>query len=393
MNGTDNLDHYFANLHLTYLSLIAITPNQTNKSKQSNKKVNNLKAQIQKAQASKRDQGLAATARAKVQNLAPIRNPPTTKMRRCLKGHFGKVTAMHWGGDSRHLVSAGQDGNLLIWNAVTSNKVQAITLKSTYVMSVGYEQSKGEMVACGGLDNLCTVYKLSSPDHAMEMASHDGLITCCRFLDDTKILTSSGDSTCIRWDIARGTVLDTFAEHKEHINYMSLHPTDKNIFVSASVDKTAKVWDIRASKSAVQTFMGHSGDVNGVDFLPSDGNCFATCTEDGGIHIFDLRAYNDLAQYKVNMGGAGGANNTEPGVAQDLLTSIAFSKSGRLLFVGHSDGSVLAFDVMSDRPVPAFTMGGAHERHISALGVSPSGEALCTGSWDSTLKVPTTRGG
>ncbi|CAB9516612.1 nucleotide-binding protein G(I)/G(S)/G(T) subunit [Seminavis robusta] len=347
--------------------------------------VENLAKQIQKTQNGKRDQGLGAVARTKAQNPAPIRNPPTTKMRRCLKGHFGKVTAMHWGGDSRHLVSAGQDGNLLIWNAVTSNKVQAITLKSSYVMSVGYEQTKGELVACGGLDNLCTVYKLSSPDQAMEMASHDGLITCCRFLDDTKILTSSGDSTCIRWDIARGTVLDTFAGHKEHINFMSLSPTDKNVFVSSSVDKTAKVWDIRASKSCVQTFMGHTGDVNGVDFMPADGNCFATCTEDGGIRIFDMRAYNELSLFKVNLGGAG-ANN-DPGVAEDKLTSLAFSKSGRILFVGHSDGSVLAFDVMAERATPAFTMAGAHERHIASLGVSPSGEALCTGSWDTTLKV------
>lgn len=344
--------------------------------------VDKLKEKIVKTQVGKRDQGLGAVARAKAPQLAPIRNPPTTKMRRCLKGHFGKVTAMHWSGDSRHLVSAGQDGNLLIWNAVTSNKVQAITLKSSYVMSVGYEQTKGEMVACGGLDNLCTVYKLSNPDHAMEMASHDGLITCCRFLDDTKILTSSGDSTCIRWDIARGTVLDTFAEHSEHINYMSLSPTDKNVFVSASVDKTAKVWDLRTSKAAVQTFMGHSGDVNGVDFMPSDGNCFATCSEDGGIHMFDMRAYNELANFKVNMG----ANNA-PGMASDLLTSLAFSISGRILFVGHSDGSVLAFDVLADRPAPAFTITGAHERHVSCLGVSPSGEGLCTGSWDTTLKV------
>lgn len=341
-----------------------------------------LKRQIQKTQGGKRDQGLGATARAKAQNLAPIRTPPTTKMRRALKGHFGKVTALHWAGDSRHLVTAGQDGNLLIWNAVTSNKVQAITLKSSYVMSVGYEQTKGEMVACGGLDNLCTVYKLSNPEQAMEMASHDGLITCCRFLDDTKILTSSGDSTCIRWDIARGTVLDTFAEHSEHINFMSLSPTDKNVFVSASVDKTAKVWDIRASKSAVQTFMGHSGDVNGVDFMPCDGNTFATTSEDGGIHIFDMRAYNELCQFRVNMGV-----NNAPGMASDTLTAVVFSKSGRVLFVGHSDGSVLAFDTMSDRTTPTFTMTGAHERHVSSMGVSPSGEGLATGSWDTTVKV------
>lgn len=348
----------------------------------SRNEVENLKKQIIKTQSGKRDQGLGATARAKAQNLAPIRTPPTTKMRRALKGHFGKVTAIHWAGDSRHLVTAGQDGNLLIWNAVTSNKVQAITLKSSYVMSVGYEQTKGEMVACGGLDNLCTVYKLSNPEQAMEMASHDGLITCCRFLDETKILTSSGDSTCIRWDIARGTVLDTFAEHTEHINYMSLSPTDKNVFVSTSVDKTAKVWDIRASKSAVQTFMGHSGDVNGVDFMPCDGNTFATCSEDGGVHIFDMRAYNELTQYKVNL-----AANNAPGMAADTLTSLAFSKSGRVLFVGHSDGSVLAFDTMADRPAPVFTMTGAHERHVSCMGMSPSGEGLATGSWDTTVKV------
>ena len=289
---------------------------------------------------------------------------------------------MHWAGDSNHLVSAGQDGNLLIWNAVTSNKIQSIPLKSSYVMSVGYEQTKGEMVACGGLDNLCTVYKLANPEQAIEMASHDGLVTCCRFLDEQKILTSSGDSTCILWDIKRGTVLDTFAEHSEHVNFVSLSPTDKNAFVSGSVDKTAKVWDIRAPKSAVQTYMGHSGDVNGVDFMPSDAHCFATCSEDGGVRVYDMRAYNELARFQVNMGV-----NNAPGMASDTLTSVAFSKSGRILFVGHSDGSVLAFDVLSDRAAPIFTMAGAHERHVSCLGVSPSGEALCTGSWDTTLKV------
>ena len=116
--------------------------------------------------------------------------------------------------------------------------------------------------------------------------------------------------------------------------------------------------------------------------MPSDGNCFATCSEDGGIHVFDMRAYNELASFKVNMG-----TNTAPGMASDLLTSLAFSISGRILFVGHSDGSVLAFDVLADRPAPAFTMTGAHERHVACLGVSPSGEGLCTGSWDTTLKV------
>lgn len=32
---------------------------------------------------------------------------------------------MHWSTDRRHLVSASQDGKLIIWDAYTTNKVRA----------------------------------------------------------------------------------------------------------------------------------------------------------------------------------------------------------------------------------------------------------------------------
>ncbi|KAL3908624.1 MAG: hypothetical protein SGILL_008415, partial [Bacillariaceae sp.] len=130
--------------------------------------------------------------------LAPIRAPPSIKARRILKGHFGKITALHWAGDSRSVVSASQDGNLLVWNAVTANKLQSITLKSSYVMAVGMEPSKGNLVACGGLDNLCTVYKVNSSS-----ANHSPV------------------------EMAR-RVIDTFAEHKADAMYLALRPNDHN---------------------------------------------------------------------------------------------------------------------------------------------------------------------
>lgn len=36
------------------------------------------------------------------------------RQRRLLKGHYGKIYAMHWASDSRHLLSASQDGRLLV---------------------------------------------------------------------------------------------------------------------------------------------------------------------------------------------------------------------------------------------------------------------------------------
>lgn len=45
------------------------------------------------------------------------------RTRRTLRGHLAKIYAMHWGSDSRNLVSASQDGKLIVWDSYTTNKV------------------------------------------------------------------------------------------------------------------------------------------------------------------------------------------------------------------------------------------------------------------------------
>lgn len=98
-------------------------------------------------------------------------------------------------------------------------------------MSVAFAPS-GNLVASGGLDNICTVYniKAASPktlreldahtgEHGIlklndfklqqsitsslctaklrcsQIPSHTGYLSCCRFLSDSEILTASGDTT------------------------------------------------------------------------------------------------------------------------------------------------------------------------------------------------------
>jgi len=82
--------------------------------------------------------------------------------------------------------------------------LQAIPLRSSWVMTCCFEQTTGNLVACGGLDNLCSIYQVGAGASANirashELTAHDGYLSCCRFLDERNILTSSGDSTCIYW--------------------------------------------------------------------------------------------------------------------------------------------------------------------------------------------------
>lgn len=137
--------------------------------------------------------------------------------RRALRGHLAKIYAMHWATDRRHLVSASQDGKLIVWDAYTTNKVHAIPLRSSWVMTCAYSPS-GSFVACGGLDNICSVYNLHSKEGmntrgARELSAHSGYLSCCRFINDRQIVTSSGDMTCMLWDIEAGVRVVEFSDH------------------------------------------------------------------------------------------------------------------------------------------------------------------------------------
>ena len=115
---------------------------------------NNIDAMRSRLQHSTEDAMMAAR-RSLPTALDDLQSQP--KLRRTLEGHFGKVYSMHWAGDSTHLVSASQDGKLIVWNAITNNKVHSIPLRSSWVMTCAFEETTSDMVACGGLDNLYVV--------------------------------------------------------------------------------------------------------------------------------------------------------------------------------------------------------------------------------------------
>lgn len=160
-----------------------------------------------------------------------VADAPKVKLstKKLLKGHINKVNSVHYSGDSRlvlnidllifiqeinrnispilsdlnkylfrHCVTGSLDGKLIIWDSWTGNKVQVIPLRSAWVMSVAFAPS-GNFVACGGMDNMCTVYDVNNRDATgsakivRELLGYEGFLSSCRFLEDKKIITGSGD--------------------------------------------------------------------------------------------------------------------------------------------------------------------------------------------------------
>jgi len=317
-----------------------------------------------------------------VNSLDEINSTPGPKLaiknRRVLKGHFAKIYAMHWcesekDPDGKFLVSASQDGKLIVWNAQSTNKVHAIPLRSSWVMTCAFSPS-GTKVACGGLDNICSIYNLASKDQPIkvqrELAAHTGYLSCCRFIaGGSDILTSSGDMTCMQWDVERGEQKNQYIDHNGDVMSISPQPNGAAIFVSGACDAYAKVWDVNSADS-VRTFAGHESDINAVSFFP-DGNAFATGSDDASCRLFDLRACKELQQYTHDKILCG-------------ITSVDHSLSGRYLFAGYDDFNCYVWDTLTGKQVGCLA---GHDNRVSCLGVAADGMALCTGSWDSFLKL------
>jgi len=160
-----------------------------------------------------------------------------------------------------------------------------------------------------------------------------------------------------------------FTSHTGDVMSLTLS-NDKSRIASGGCDSMAKVWDVKSGK-ATHTFQGHESDINSVCFFP-DGNCIATGSDDSSSRLFDTRSYRQLNSYSNETIVCG-------------ITSVAFSVSGRYLFAGYDDSLVQIWDTLkAEKPIGALS---GHQNRVSCLGVGPSGNALCTGSWDHFLKI------
>lgn len=73
------------------------------------------------------------------------------------------------------------------------NNIIILLIIDNYIFTVLYN------IACGGMDNMCTVYDLNNRDSnggakmVRELLGYEGFLSSCRFVDDKTLITGSGD--------------------------------------------------------------------------------------------------------------------------------------------------------------------------------------------------------
>lgn len=137
-----------------------------------------------------------------------------------------------------------------------------------------------------------------------------------------------------------------FPGHRERLNCLAFSP-DGHILVSASIDKTIKIWDVPTGK-IVQTLQADPYDVRSVAFSP-DGSFLASAGHEQ-VKVWDTRAWRELFTLAPS---------------SSVLMFVAFSFDGRLLASGSMDSSISIWEIPSKNLIQTFYSAG---KTLSSLG-------------------------
>jgi WD40 repeat protein len=117
------------------------------------------------------------------------------------------------------------------------------------------------------------------------LAGHHGSINSVAFSSGAKHLASASDDETVKlWDLATGTVLQTFTGHENWVRSVAFSPDDRHL-ASASWDKTIRLWDLATGK-LLRTLEGHRDWVCVVVFS-ADGSLLASGSDDGTARVWD----------------------------------------------------------------------------------------------------------
>lgn len=291
---------------------------------------------------------------------------PASEPAHVLKGHSAAVLAISWTKNGRYVMSASQDKSVRLWNPSNGALIKTYT---------------------GG--------------HNQEV---NGVLIA---EDNAKFVTCGSDKLVLQWDVTSGQVIRKFAGHERKVNSLAFGPREE-VLLTASHDKTVRIWDLRArSKSPIQIIRDATdsvlcveaasdeiitGSVDGclrrydvrrgelcTDQLlqpigsisfSSDGECILVSTLDNQVQLLERETGNQLACYKGHL-------NHRVKVQSSLDTSDSFVVSGS------EDGRLCFWELVEGTP-----LGGLRKDHASAvLCCAFFEETLVTASADGIIKV------
>lgn len=231
--------------------------------------------------------------------------------------------------------------------------------------SVSYSPDGSRMLTTV-ISSLGIMRDAESGEPLFTLSGHANIINNTAFGPKGAVVATAGaDGTARIWDADTGQVLLVLEGHQDEVFQVAFSPDGQRLATS-SLDGTAKVWEISPGGGEWPSPASHSGSVL-LAFDPKSAH-LVTLGEDGIVNNLDLQTGRSV----FTLDGLQGSYAVP-----------AFSPDGALVALANRTGAVHLFKSFNGDRLRTFQLG----RIVSFLAFSPDGELLFAGSEDGVLSV------
>jgi TPR repeat protein len=187
--------------------------------------------------------------------------------------------------------------------------------------------------------------------------------------DGSRIVTASADKTARVWDASTGRPELLLSGHDARLVGAAFSPDGRRI-ATASSDKTARIWDALTGRELAR-LSGHTDRVENAAYSP-DGTRIVTSSYDHTARIWDASDGRPLALLSGHT---------------DRLTSAVFSPDGARVLSASDDGTARIWDAASAHEILRLRGYSRGDVHITGAVFSPDGRRILTSASDGTARL------
>lgn len=193
--------------------------------------------------------------------------------------------------------------------------------------------------------------------------------------DAKQVVTASMDGTARVWDVMTGKPIGAAMKHAERVSTARFNLDGTNV-LTASYDGTARIWDAKTGQ-LLHTLRKEGGPRVYSAYYDHKSRLFVTAAEDGRVQIWDAKTGEQKGEYADSVRHGG------------VVWMASFNPADTLVVSASADSTARIWDVSTGKP---YQYRGKdvilkHDRGVDSAAFSPDGKMIVTSSEDGTARI------
>jgi len=286
--------------------------------------------------------------------------------------HGGRVVRAILAPGGTRVLTVGDDGFARLWHLGTAAKVAEF--RHGRPIAAAAISPSGNTLVTAGDDGVARVWSTAGPE--LRVLSHGAPLTAVRFSPDGSVIaTGASDGSARLWNARSGAELAPLVGHRDRIVAITFSPNGRRV-ATASADTTARLWDVPSGRAGPE-LAGHAFRLTSVVFS-RDGRIVLTAGADGEARTWRAVDGKPVITFTRHVSTVADARYSPDGrwvvtagpsavglwraATSDFVfflrgeagpyNAVLFTRDGRWILAGSTDGSVRAYRCVICARVP-----------------------------------------